>query len=94
MVAAGFAHTVLLRSDGSAVAFGCNNVSGQCNIPASGGETSYTQAAAGLVHSVMLKSDGSAVAFGTNANGQRTSLPQMVRQATLNQLQGIVIPFC
>ena len=68
-------------------AFGCNNVSGQCNIPASGGETSYTQAAAGLVHSVLLKSDGSAVAFGTNANGQRTFLPQVVRQATPKPLQ-------
>ncbi|CAK0805031.1 unnamed protein product [Prorocentrum cordatum] len=69
MVAAGFVHTVLLRSDGAAVAFGRND-RGQCNVPALDGGLSYTQVAAGFFHTVLLKSDGTAVAFGQNDFGQ------------------------
>ena len=48
MVAAGGVHTVLLRSDGTAAAFGDND-DGQCDLPALDGGLTYTQAAAGYV---------------------------------------------
>ena len=69
MPAAGGYHTVLLKSDGTAAAFGDND-SGQCNIPALPEGVTYTQAAAGGLHTVLLKSDGTAVAFGGNDLGQ------------------------
>ena len=62
-------HTVLLKSDGTAVAFG-DNVFGQCNIPVLPEGVIYTQAASGHVHTVLLKSDGTAVAVGDNNHGQ------------------------
>eukprot|EP00438_Fugacium_kawagutii_P033996 Skav211211 [mRNA] locus=scaffold934:85694:86911:- [translate_table: standard] len=70
MVAASCCHTVLLRSDGSAVACGRND-EGQCDIPPllKGGLT-YTQVSAGGYHTVLLRSDGSAVACGENRYGQ------------------------
>ena len=48
MAAAGINHTVLLRSDGRALAFG-QNFEGQCDIPELNGDVSYTQVAAGVV---------------------------------------------
>ena len=71
MVSAGGSHTVLLRSDGSAVAFGIN-VEGQCNIPKLEQGVSYTQVSAGFAipdshtfsHTVLLRSDGRTVACG------------------------------
>ncbi|CAK0881390.1 unnamed protein product [Prorocentrum cordatum] len=69
MVAAGGSHTVLLRSDGTAVAFGAN-LYDQCNVPALDGGLSYTQVAAGYLHTVLLRSDGTAVACGANDRGQ------------------------
>ena len=51
-VAAGHHHTVLLRSDGSALACGANQF-GQCNIPARDGQLIFTQAAAGTQHTVL-----------------------------------------
>ncbi|CAK0881391.1 unnamed protein product [Prorocentrum cordatum] len=69
MVAAGSSHTVLLRSDGTAVAFGANRYD-QCHVPALDGGLSYTQVAAGYSHTVLLRSDGTAVAFGGNPQGQ------------------------
>ena len=45
-VAAGGYHTVLLRSDGRAVACGYNG-DGQCTLPEPGDGVSYTQVAAG-----------------------------------------------
>ena len=41
-------HTVLLRSDGSAVAFG-EDRAGQCDLPALDDGMSYTQASVGQV---------------------------------------------
>ena len=67
--AAGGLHTVLLKSDGTAAAFGGNGAD-QCNIPALPEGVTYTQAAAGGVHTVLLKSDGTAAAFGSNIYGQ------------------------
>ena len=69
MAAAGRWHTVLLRSDGQAVACGWNS-DGQCNIPPLNEGISYTQAAAGEFHTVLLRSDGQAVACGSKPEGQ------------------------
>ena len=67
-VSAGAAHSVLLRSDGSAVACGRNGER-QCIPPLEEG-VCYTQVSAGGGHSVLLRSDGSAVACGRNEYGQ------------------------
>lgn len=69
MVSAGYRHTVLVRSDGSAVACG-ENSSGQCDIPQLERGMRYTQASAGCGHTVLLRSDGTAVACGDNSAGQ------------------------
>ena len=62
-VSAGFGHTVLLRSDGRAVACGNNSLL-QCKIPALDKGVTYTQISAGHEHTVLLRSDGRAVACG------------------------------
>ena len=68
-VAAGYDHTFLLKSDGTAVACG-RNLEDQCNIPALADGATYVQVAAGFDHTVLLKSDGTAVACGSNGSGQ------------------------
>eukprot|EP00435_Cladocopium_sp_Y103_P050417 s915_g15.t1 len=68
MVSAGTYHTVLLRSDGTVVACGCNG-NQQCDIPPLEDGVSYTQAAAGWNHTVLLRSDGRAVACGEKKPG-------------------------
>jgi len=59
-VAAGYWHTVGLKSDGTVVAVG-ENSGGQCNV---GGWTGIFQVAAGFFHAVGLKSNGTVVAAG------------------------------
>merc|ERR1719291_779736 len=76
MLAGGGTHTVLLRSDGSAVACG-ENYFGQCDLPTLDADLTYTQVAAGGRHTVLLRSDGSAVACGCNEYGQ-CDLPALV----------------
>ena len=66
MVAAGYYHTVGLKSDGTAVAVGHNDY-GQCNV---GDWTDITQVAAGGYHTVGFKSDGTVVTVGRNDEGQ------------------------
>jgi alpha-tubulin suppressor-like RCC1 family protein len=66
MVAAGWYHTVGLKSDGTVVAVGYNDY-GQCNLV---GWTDIVQVAAGVAHTVGLKSDGTVVAVGDNGYGQ------------------------
>jgi len=66
---AGYRHTLLLRSDGRAVACGQDG-HGQCRLPRLEPGVTYCQVAAGGSHSVLLRSDGRAVAVGLNANGQ------------------------
>ena len=66
MVAAGYSHTVGLKSDGTAIAAGHNGY-GQCNI---GTWTDITQVAAGGYHTVGLKSDGTVIAEGFSSFGQ------------------------
>ena len=71
-MAAGRQHTVLLRSDGMAVA--CGDY-GPCEIPPLEGNLKYTQVAAGFDHTVLLRSDGMAVALPYNA---RHAVPALV----------------
>jgi hypothetical protein len=65
-VAAGWGHTVGLKSDGTVVAVG-GNPSGQCDVS---GWTNITQVSAGAGHTVGLRSDGTVVAVGDNYYGQ------------------------
>ena len=75
MASGGFSHTVLLRSDGQAVACGWN-YHGQCSIPPLDKGISYIQVSAGVTHTLLLRSDGQAVACGAKANGQ-CSIPPL-----------------
>ena len=70
-IAAGHSHTLALKSDGTAVAWGWNQY-GQTNVPA--GLSGVTAIAAGFAHTVALKNDGTVVAWGRNVEGQ-TSVP-------------------
>lgn len=69
-VAAGNAHTVALRNNGSVIAWGLNE-SGQTNVPAAA-QGEVRAIAAGEYHTVALKLDGSVVAWGNNFAGQTT----------------------
>jgi len=66
MVAAGGAHTVGVKSDGTVATVGLND-EGQLDV---GGWTGITQVAAGVFHTVGVKSDGTVVAVGYNYDGQ------------------------
>ena len=66
-------HTVLLRSDGNAVAIGGNGA-GQCNIPPLDDGMAYTGISGGSAHTVLLRSDGIAVAIGLN-NCRQCDIP-------------------
>ena len=66
MVAAGAAHTVGLRSDGTVSAVGWNDY-GQCDV---GDWKDIVQVAAGWGHTVGLKADGTVVATGWGDEGQ------------------------
>ena len=68
-VAAGFEHTVLVRSDGTALTSG-SNLKRQCDVPCLDCGLTYLQAAAGMDHTVLLRSDGRVVACGSNRYGQ------------------------
>ena len=79
-VAAGGLHTVLLTSDGTAVACGGSG-SGQCNVPELVAGQIYTHVAAGQFHAALLKSDGTVVACGSNDDGQ-CDIPALVAGQT------------
>ena len=81
---AGGGHTVLLRSDGQAVACG-GNMGGQCNIPPLDAGISYSQVSAGWFHTVLLRSDGQAVACGSNSDGQ-CSIPPLNEGLSYSQV--------
>ena len=66
-IAAGYAHSVAVKSDGSVVCWGSNDF-GQCNPPVS--ISSATGVAAGWYHTVTVKADGSVVCWGRNLEGQ------------------------
>lgn len=65
-VAANWDHSVLLRSDGHAVACG-DNSHGQCDVPPPEKGLRYVWVCAGRMHTVLLCNDGSAVACGDNS---------------------------
>ena len=67
--------TVLLRSDGNAVACGSND-SGQCDVLPLDQGMMYSQVSAGKLHTVLLRSDGCALANGKNMHGQ-CDIPQL-----------------
>ena len=67
-VAAEDRRAVLLRSDGTAVACGHNQLGH--DIPALDGDLIYTQVAVGTSHTVLLRNDGTAVAYGQNESGE------------------------
>ncbi len=66
-IAAGYQHSLALKSDGTVVAWGSNN-SGQATIPA--GLSGVTAISAGYIFSLALKADGTVVAWGNNTNGE------------------------
>jgi alpha-tubulin suppressor-like RCC1 family protein len=66
-VAGGAYHSLGLKSDGSIVAWGDNDL-GQCSVPSP--NTGFLAVAGGAYHSLGLKSDGSIVAWGRNDYGQ------------------------
>jgi hypothetical protein len=82
--AAGDAHTVLLRNDGQALAFGQDDW-GVCAVPPLPAGLRYMMAAAGANHTVLLRSDGEAVAFGSNGDGRCDipARPQGVRYVSV-----------
>jgi hypothetical protein len=66
-IAAGAAHSLALRNDGTVVAWGLDS-DGQTSIPA--GLSGVTAIAAGAMHSLALRSDGTVVAWGSNEYGE------------------------
>ena len=66
-IAAGYEHSLALKSDGTVVAWG-NNYYGQTTVPA--GLSGVTAISGGSEHSLALKSDGTVVAWGLNRFGQ------------------------
>ena len=59
----GDTHTVVIRSDGSAHAFGAND-EGQCDIPETFGDITYIQASSGQGFTALLRSDGEVIVCG------------------------------
>jgi alpha-tubulin suppressor-like RCC1 family protein len=80
-VAAGGAHNLALKPDGTVVAWGAND-HGQTTVPAS--LTGIVAVATGYQHSLALTRNGTVVAWGNNDYGQ-ASVP-----ATLSAVQAIV----
>ena len=62
-IAAGDAHSLALKSDGTVVAWGENSAK-QANVPAD--LTGVVAVSAGIYHSLALKSDGSIVVWGAD----------------------------
>jgi hypothetical protein len=69
-VAAGDAHGLALRSDGTVVAWGRNRY-GECSVPAG----TYRAIAAGADFSLAIRTDGTLAAWGHNADGQVSRVP-------------------
>jgi len=69
-IAAGDAHGLALRSDGTVIAWGQNN-SGECSVPAG----TYRAIAAGADFSLAIRTNGSLAAWGRNADGVISNVP-------------------
>jgi hypothetical protein len=72
-VAAGWYHSLALKTDGTVVAWGCGNNFGQCDVP--GGLSGVTAISAGEAHSLALKSDGTVVAWGCGVDFGQCDVP-------------------
>ncbi|THF77060.1 RCC1 domain-containing protein [Cohnella fermenti] len=70
-ISAGADHSLLIKPDGTVVAWG-NNVAGRTEVPS--GLKDVTAVAAGFGHSLALTADGVVVAWGNGGNG-RTAVP-------------------
>ena len=66
-------HIVLVKTDGTAVAYGSNQL-GQCTLPAVSEGVFYVRVAAGEEHTVLLKSDGTVVVCGGRGDMSSPSL--------------------
>ncbi len=66
-IAAGYAHSAAVRSDGSVACWGFNYY-GQCDVPANLGPVN--RVAAGYLHTVALNGSGVVRCWGFNGNGQ------------------------
>ena len=66
-VAVGVSHTMVLRTDGTVLAWG-GNLYGQTNVPA--GLSNVVAIAAGNNHCLVLKANGTLMAWGDNGYGQ------------------------
>jgi alpha-tubulin suppressor-like RCC1 family protein len=72
--AAGYNHTVALKSDGTAVGWGRNS-NGETSVPAGlGGVVAF---AAGEGYTVALNNDGTVVAWGSSSDGQTNVPPSL-----------------
>ena len=88
--AAGDSHSVLLRDDGWAVAFG-NREYGMTTVPDLAPGEGYVAAAAGDFHTILLTSNGDAVAFGMTDYGicRVPEIPRGLRYVPLGQLWAV-----
>jgi hypothetical protein len=68
-VAAGYLHSLAIRSDGTLAGWGRND-EGETDVPAG----TFTAMAAGYFHSLAIRTDGTLVAWGLNAAGE-TDVP-------------------
>lgn len=75
-LAAGYAHSLALKTDGTVVAWGSNG-GGSTTVPA--GLSGVVEIAAGLTHSVALKTDGTVLVWGSSNYGVQppADLPPM-----------------
>ena len=70
-IAAGFAHSLAIKADGTVVAWGSNS-DDQTSVPVN--LSGVIQVAAGFYHSLALKADGSVVGWGKNDKHQRANI--------------------
>ncbi|CAK0904261.1 unnamed protein product [Prorocentrum cordatum] len=80
-------HSILLRSDGTAMACGCA-YDGQCCFPRAIEDLTYTQVAAVTHHTVLLRSVGTAMACGCGYDGQ-CYFPQVIEDLTYTQVAAV-----
>src|SRR5262249_39487308 len=78
-IAAGYYHSVAVKSDGTVVAWGDNSQS-QCSTPVG---LAAVAVAGGGAHSVALRSNGAVIAWGANSNGQCNLSPTVTNAVSI-----------